>query len=228
MHFVIAIGLGILVHVVPCHFLSLLRLPSIRAAKTEAPPPTDVKSSASAGSERVSGRQRHFDFNVIYCIGFDFPKQEPIPVIRPGFSAQGCFMRINRLLLVGLAAACLALYATDLTVLTQSRSQKIPPHASSDGFGGRNCDDGFLKRAQLCVALADASDTEIRQHLIDRSIESSSGSCPCPYNTDRAGRRCGGRSAYSRPGGASPLCYQSDISDERVKQFRSRYSAKKQ
>lgn len=34
-----------------------------------------------------------------------------------------------------------------------------------------------------------------------------SGSCDCPYDTDSAGRRCGGRSAYSRPGGASPVCY---------------------
>ncbi|BDA75944.1 hypothetical protein CAL7716_101100 (plasmid) [Calothrix sp. PCC 7716] len=37
--------------------------------------------------------------------------------------------------------------------------------------------------------------------------ESISGSCECPYDTDRRGRSCGGRSAYSRPGGASPVCY---------------------
>lgn len=35
----------------------------------------------------------------------------------------------------------------------------------------------------------------------------SSGRCDCPYHTDRAGRRCGARSAYSRPGGRSPRCY---------------------
>ena len=51
------------------------------------------------------------------------------------------------------------------------------------------------------------TDKEIKQILIQASIRSYSGSCPCPYNKDRAGRRCGGRSAYSRPGGASPLCY---------------------
>ena len=43
-----------------------------------------------------------------------------------------------------------------------------------------------------------------------------SGNCPCPYFTDRAGRRCGGRSAWSRVGGASPLCYENDISDQMV------------
>ncbi|MDX2216921.1 MAG: YARHG domain-containing protein [Oculatellaceae cyanobacterium bins.114] len=31
--------------------------------------------------------------------------------------------------------------------------------------------------------------------------------CDCPYDVDAAGRQCGRRSAYSRPGGASPICY---------------------
>jgi hypothetical protein len=34
-----------------------------------------------------------------------------------------------------------------------------------------------------------------------------SGSCECPYDTDKRGRQCGDRSAYSRPGGATPACY---------------------
>lgn len=33
------------------------------------------------------------------------------------------------------------------------------------------------------------------------------GTCDCPYDLMRNGRRCGGRSAYSRPGGRSPSCY---------------------
>jgi uncharacterized protein YgiM (DUF1202 family) len=55
------------------------------------------------------------------------------------------------------------------------------------------------------------SDDAIRQALIEASIASYPGSCPCPYNVDRGGRRCGGRSAYSRPGGASPYCYPQDV-----------------
>ena len=31
--------------------------------------------------------------------------------------------------------------------------------------------------------------------------------CDCPYDVDRAGRTCGRRSAYSKPGGRSPQCY---------------------
>jgi hypothetical protein len=64
------------------------------------------------------------------------------------------------------------------------------------------------------------SDAKIRQILIDESIAAYSGNCPCPYNTARNGSRCGKRSAYSREGGAAPLCYPKDVSDEMVKQYR--------
>src|SRR4051812_30717350 len=53
----------------------------------------------------------------------------------------------------------------------------------------------------------------VKQTMIDRDIAAYAGPCPCPYNRDRAGRSCGARSAYSRPGGASPSCYATDISD---------------
>lgn len=33
------------------------------------------------------------------------------------------------------------------------------------------------------------------------------GSCECPYDTDSAGRSCGGRSAHSRSGGSEGSCY---------------------
>jgi SH3 domain-containing protein len=66
------------------------------------------------------------------------------------------------------------------------------------------------------------TDAEIRRTLIRESISSYSGNCPCPYNTDRAGRSCGRRSAHSRPGGEAPLCYESDISDAMVRRFRER------
>ena len=70
------------------------------------------------------------------------------------------------------------------------------------------------------TAKANLSDTDIRQRMIEESIRSYHGSCPCPYNAARNGSKCGGRSAYSRPGGASPLCYPSDISDEMVRRYR--------
>lgn len=85
-------------------------------------------------------------------------------------------------------------------------------------------------RAALAVALAVAcagpaaaqTDAQIKQRIIRESIASYPGNCPCPYNTDRAGRRCGARSAYSRPGGHAPLCYPADVSAAQVRSYRAR------
>ena len=66
------------------------------------------------------------------------------------------------------------------------------------------------------------TDEEIKKILINESIANYSGSCPCPYNTDRAGHRCGKRSAYSRPGGASPVCYASDVTPKMIADYRKR------
>ncbi len=67
---------------------------------------------------------------------------------------------------------------------------------------------------------APLSDKEIRGILIQQSIASYPGRCPCPYNTMKNGRSCGKRSAYSKPGGYSPLCYPADVSDEMVERYR--------
>jgi hypothetical protein len=46
--------------------------------------------------------------------------------------------------------------------------------------------------------------------------------CACPDDTMRNGQACGGRSAYSRPGGASPLCYPSDVTAAMIETYRQR------
>lgn len=127
-------------------------------------------------------------------------------------------------LVIALSLGILAVFAAE-PVVGQGR---VPPNASPAPGGGWVCNDGYIKRGDFCVAVADATDAEVRQLMIARSIAAYSGSCPCPYNTDRAGRRCGARSAYSRPGGASPLCYETDITDTALKQFRAKYSATNQ
>lgn len=66
------------------------------------------------------------------------------------------------------------------------------------------------------------SDDAIRRLLIEQSIAGYSGNCPCPYNSKGNGHRCGGSSAYSRPGGRSPLCYPSDVSAADITTFRAR------
>ena len=75
--------------------------------------------------------------------------------------------------------------------------------------------------APLKAQDATPSDYQIRQAIISLSIADYPGSCPCPYNVDRAGRRCGARSAYSRPGGYEPLCYASDVTAPMIAAFRA-------
>jgi hypothetical protein len=67
------------------------------------------------------------------------------------------------------------------------------------------------------------TDAQIRTILIEESIAAYSGNCPCPYSTARNGSRCGRRSAYSREGGAEPLCYPKDVSAEMVKEYREQH-----
>lgn len=83
----------------------------------------------------------------------------------------------------------------------------------------------FLEAALLALliatpAVAQSTDNEIRKAVIRESLAAYPGNCPCPYNSDRAGRSCGRRSAYSRPGGYSPICYDSDVTDAMIQQYR--------
>ena len=59
----------------------------------------------------------------------------------------------------------------------------------------------------------------VKQKIIQQSIDSYPGNCPCPYNTASNGSRCGKRSAYNRAGGYTPVCYPEDISMQMIKDF---------
>lgn len=70
------------------------------------------------------------------------------------------------------------------------------------------------------------TDQEVRDMIIKESLQSYPGNCPCPYNTMKNGRSCGGRSAYSKPGGRSPLCYPKDVTDQMVQSYRTQHNLK--
>ena len=42
------------------------------------------------------------------------------------------------------------------------------------------------------------------------SLSSYSGNCACPYDTAADGSKCGARSAWSKSGGKSPVCYTTE------------------
>ncbi|MCF5468278.1 hypothetical protein [Pseudomonas syringae] len=85
----------------------------------------------------------------------------------------------------------------------------------------------FAILALLCAFSAHAretpaSDASIVKAIIQESIDSYSGNCPCPYNSARNGSRCGKRSAYSREGGEEPTCYKEDVTKEMINDYRRR------
>jgi hypothetical protein len=49
--------------------------------------------------------------------------------------------------------------------------------------------------------------------------------CACPFDKARDGTSCGRRSAYSRTGGADPLCYRSDVKPWMIAQYRQQRQA---
>jgi len=65
------------------------------------------------------------------------------------------------------------------------------------------------------------SDSEARKAIIQESLAAYPGPCPCPYNIARNGSSCGRRSAYTRPGGYSPICYDSDVTDAMIRQYKA-------
>ncbi len=44
--------------------------------------------------------------------------------------------------------------------------------------------------------------------------------CACPSDLTRNGQRCGGRSAWSKPGGARPLCFPSDVTPDMISAYK--------
>jgi hypothetical protein len=77
------------------------------------------------------------------------------------------------------------------------------------------------------VSARPLADVQVRKEIIKESIEvyQASGSpCACPYNSARNGSSCGKRSAHSRPGGAAPLCYPQDVTNEMVADWRRQHN----
>lgn len=78
-----------------------------------------------------------------------------------------------------------------------------------------------LAASSPVMARSSLSDAQIKQRIIKQSIAEYPGNCPCPYNSARNGSSCGGRSAWSRGGGYSPMCYPKDVTAAAVKSYRA-------
>lgn len=70
-------------------------------------------------------------------------------------------------------------------------------------------------------AVTPINDEQIKQRIIEESIAAYPGTCACPFNQARNGSRCGKRSAWSKAGGYSPICYASEVTPEMIKAWRA-------
>lgn len=66
-------------------------------------------------------------------------------------------------------------------------------------------------------------DSEVKKEIIEESMEAYAGSCPCPYSRTKKGALCGKRSAWSKAGGESPICYAEEVTAQMVQQWRERH-----
>lgn len=64
------------------------------------------------------------------------------------------------------------------------------------------------------------SDAQIKENIIKESIADYPGTCACPFNRARNGSSCGKRSAWSKAGGYSPICYKDEVTKEMIKAWR--------
>lgn len=69
------------------------------------------------------------------------------------------------------------------------------------------------------------SEDQVKEKIISESISRYPGSCACPYNSARNGSRCGGRSAWSRAGGYSPICYKREVTRQMINTWRTTHHA---
>ena len=83
----------------------------------------------------------------------------------------------------------------------------------------------FVLALALPAAAQQITDDQVTQQIIAESIASYPGRCPCPYNLAKNGSRCGGRSAWSRAGGYSPLCYPEDVTPAMVAAWRAEHDS---
>ena len=73
----------------------------------------------------------------------------------------------------------------------------------------------YLLLSIVIVFYCNQNFSKTPEQIIQDSISQYPGKCPCPYSIMSNGKKCGKRSAYSKPGGYEPLCYVSDIVDKK-------------
>lgn len=115
-------------------------------------------------------------------------------------------------------AAVLAVSPVLAEAPVTSRGLTVPPGATQP-----TPDESASQAAKEGKGGVDAKTMEVAAIvtlLIAASVIGYSGNCACPQNTDKAGRSCGKRAAYHKPGGWKPLCFARDVTAKMIERFR--------
>ena len=81
----------------------------------------------------------------------------------------------------------------------------------------------FISVISFTALAQDINNTEIIQNIIQNSIASYQGNCPCPYSITVSGSKCGKRSAYSKPGGYAPICYPENVTPAMISSYKHKH-----
>jgi hypothetical protein len=114
----------------------------------------------------------------------------------------------------------------------QMPAQLIPAPSASIGstpsakVGSPDSSEGPDRKRKVEAALTAAAIAAIIVQVSRDQYHAGGRPCACPDDSMRNGRACGGRSAYSRPGGASPLCYPSDVTAMMIESYRQRQASR--
>jgi hypothetical protein len=114
-------------------------------------------------------------------------------------------------------AAAATTPSAQTSIGTPSQSQKIDATERPPGPDSKRKVEAVLTATAIAAIIVQAS--RAQYHAGGRP-------CACPVDSMRNGRACGGRSAYSRPGGAAPLCYPSDVTAAMIESYRQRLASR--
>ena len=118
----------------------------------------------------------------------------------------------------GIASLLIALFLRPALVSAEGMARLEPPPGSAKPAPKDDRTKEVLTDTAIVAALIAASIAAYRA--------GGPGPCACPEDTDRAGHRCGKRSAHDRPGGWVVQCYATDINAAMIAAERAKRSGK--
>jgi hypothetical protein len=114
---------------------------------------------------------------------------------------------VRGFLVAVLVCASVAAQAQDVQRFPLPQGQPLNDKAEPPGSSSNTLADAAV------IALLIAGSVAI--------YKSTGAPCACPSDTTRNGQACGGRSAWSKPGGAKPLCFVTDINAGMIAAYRA-------